>query len=34
MGIANKKTILQIPYQTDEGEKTCKCENDLILSPF
>ena len=34
MGIANKKTILQIPYQTDEGEKTYKCENDLILSPF
>jgi hypothetical protein len=34
MGIANKKTVLQIPYQTDEGEKSYKCENDLILSPF
>lgn len=34
MGIANKKTVLKIPYQTDEGEKTYKCENDLILSPF
>jgi hypothetical protein len=34
MGIANNKTVLQIPYKTDEGEKTYKCENDLILSPF
>ena len=34
IGIANKKTVLQIPYETDEGEKTYKCENDLILSPF
>lgn len=34
IGIANKKTVLQIPYQTDEGEKTYKCENDLILSPY
>src|SRR5690606_222152 len=34
MGIANKKTVLQIPYKTDEGEKIYKCENDLILSPF
>ncbi|BFP41178.1 hypothetical protein FGF1_20230 [Flavobacteriaceae bacterium GF1] len=33
MGISNKKTILQIPYNTEEGEKTYKCENDLILSP-
>ncbi len=34
MGIANKKTVLRIPYQTDEGIKNYKCENDLILSPF
>lgn len=34
MGIANKKTVLQIPYETDEGEKIYKCENDLILSPY
>jgi hypothetical protein len=34
MGISNKKTVLRIPYKTDEGEKTYKCENDLILSPF
>ena len=34
IGIVNKKTVLQIPYATDEGEKNYKCENDLILSPF
>lgn len=34
MGIANKKTILKIPYETDEGSKLYKCENDLILSPY
>lgn len=34
VGISNKKTVLQIPYKTDEGEKIYKCENDLILSPF
>ncbi|MBN1183439.1 MAG: hypothetical protein JXB49_14195 [Bacteroidales bacterium] len=34
MGIANKKLVLQIPYETDEGEKMYKCENDLLLSPY
>ncbi len=34
IGVANKKLVLQIPYETDEGLKTYKCENDLILSPF
>ena len=34
IGIANKRTVLQIPYKTDEGEKMYKCENDLILSPY
>lgn len=34
IGIANKKIVLQIPYETDEGNKTYKCENDLILSPY
>ncbi len=33
IGIANKKTVLQIPYETGEGTKMYKCENDLILSP-
>ena len=34
MGVSNKKLVLQIPYETDDGEKSYKCENDLILSPF
>lgn len=34
IGVSNKKTVLQIPYETDEGQKIYKCENDLILSPF
>ncbi|MEQ8582017.1 MAG: hypothetical protein RIC30_03950 [Marinoscillum sp.] len=34
IGVSNKKTVLQIPYETDEGQKVYKCENDLILSPF
>lgn len=34
IGIANKKIVLQIPYTTQEGIKTYKCENDLILSPY
>lgn len=33
IGVVNKKLVLQIPYETDEGVKTYKCENDLILSP-
>lgn len=33
IGVVNKKLVLQIPYETDEGSKTYKCENDLILSP-
>lgn len=32
--IVNKKIVLQIPYETDEGSKIYKCENDLILSPY
>lgn len=34
MGVSNKKITLQIPYETDDGEKNYKAENDLILSPF
>ena len=34
IGISNKKLVLQIPYETEDGTKTYKCENDLILSPF
>ena len=34
IGVANKRTVLQIPYETEQGIKIYKCENDLILSPF
>lgn len=34
IGIANKKLVLKIPYETVEGIKTYKCENDLVLSPY
>lgn len=34
IGITNKKTVMQIPYETDEGLKIYKAENDLILSPY
>ncbi len=34
IGIANKRAVLQIPYETDEGTKIYKCENDLIISPY
>lgn len=33
IGVANKRMVLQIPYETDEGIKIYQCENDLILSP-
>ncbi|MBS1552840.1 MAG: hypothetical protein JST15_12315 [Bacteroidetes bacterium] len=34
MGISNKRVVLQIPYESDEGEKIYKCENDIVLSPY
>lgn len=34
IGISNKKVVLQIPYETEDGIKTYKCENDIILSPY
>ncbi|MFC0875038.1 hypothetical protein ACE01N_00505 [Saccharicrinis sp. FJH2] len=34
IGISNSKIVLQIPYETDEGTKTYKCENDLVISPY
>lgn len=33
IGVVNKKVVLQIPYETEEGTKTYKCENDLVISP-
>ena len=34
IGIPVKKVILNIPYETEEGEETYKCETDVILSPY
>jgi hypothetical protein len=34
IGVSNKKMVLQIPYETDEGQKVYKCEMDLIISPY
>lgn len=34
IGISNKRTVLKIPYETENGQKDYRCENDLILSPF
>lgn len=33
IGIPNKRVLLKIPYESEDGEKTYTCENDLILSP-
>lgn len=33
IGIANKKVVLKIPYNTESGEKKYSCETDLIFSP-
>ncbi|MDR3141909.1 MAG: hypothetical protein LBU37_09330 [Tannerellaceae bacterium] len=34
IGIANKRIVLRIPYDTGKGKKIYKCENDLVLSPY
>jgi hypothetical protein len=34
IGVSNKRIVLRIPYNTGEGEKIYKCENDLVLSPY
>ena len=34
IGITNKRIVLKIPYETEEGEAIYRCENDLILSPY
>ena len=34
IGIANKRIVLQIPYESDSGSKIYRCENDLIISPY
>ncbi len=34
LGIALKRIVLSIPYQTPEGEKYYKSETDIVLSPY
>ena len=34
MGIANKKIVLKIPYNTQNGEKFYRCETDVVISPY
>ena len=33
IGIPNKRVLLKIPYESEDGDKNYTCENDLILSP-
>ena len=34
LAISNTRTVLKIPYMTDDGTKIYACEMDLILSPY
>jgi len=34
LNVANKKVVLKIPYDTDEGIKMYSCETDLVFSPY
>lgn len=34
LNLSIKKVVLCIPYETDEGEKTYKCETEIIISPY
>lgn len=34
LDISLKKIIINIPYETEEGEKFYKCETDIVVSPF
>ncbi|MCF8356885.1 MAG: hypothetical protein K9H48_20770 [Melioribacteraceae bacterium] len=34
VNISLKKIVINIPYETDEGEKFYKCETDVVVSPF
>ncbi|MBL1211738.1 MAG: hypothetical protein HND52_00150 [Ignavibacteriae bacterium] len=34
LNISLKKIVLNIPYETNEGEKYYKCETDVVVSPF
>ena len=32
--VSLKKIVINIPYETEEGEKFYKCETDVVVSPF
>ena len=34
VNISLKKIVINIPYDSDEGEKYYKCETDVVVSPF
>ena len=34
IGLSIKKIVVNIPYETEEGEKFYKCETDIVVSPF
>lgn len=34
LNLSIKKVVLRIPYETDDGEKTYKCETEIIISPY
>jgi len=34
INISLKKIVINIPYETDEGEKFYKCETDVVVSPY
>jgi hypothetical protein len=34
IGVPNKKVVIKVPYDTEDGIKNYTCENDLILSPY
>ncbi len=34
INISLKKIVINIPYETEEGEKFYKCETDIVVSPF
>ena len=34
LNISMKKIVLSIPYETEDGIKSYKCETDAIISPF
>lgn len=34
INISLKKIVINIPYETEDGEKFYKCETDVVVSPF